>query len=139
MHERNLSDKEKIGYGSGSAASHIVFDNVMLYMMFFYTDTFGIPPDLSVRYFCWRICWMPFPIPVGGSSPTISAAAGANFGPGFCSTRSRSALPAFLPIARPISGLMAKRSTARSGRTDVAEYYGSLDSRWRDDVLRYLK
>jgi GPH family glycoside/pentoside/hexuronide:cation symporter len=38
-----LSVKEKIGYGLGDAASHIVFDNVMLYMMFFYTDIFGIP------------------------------------------------------------------------------------------------
>ena len=27
----------------GDAASHIIFDNVMLYMMFFYTDIFGIP------------------------------------------------------------------------------------------------
>ena len=38
-----LSVKEKIGYGLGDAASHIIFDNVMLYMMFFYTDIFGIP------------------------------------------------------------------------------------------------
>lgn len=38
-----LSKTEKIGYGLGDAASHIVFDNVMLYMMFFYTDIFGIP------------------------------------------------------------------------------------------------
>ncbi|MDI8841721.1 hypothetical protein MJI69_30465, partial [Salmonella enterica subsp. enterica serovar Anatum] len=37
------SVKEKIGYGMGDAASHIIFDNVMLYMMFFYTDIFGIP------------------------------------------------------------------------------------------------
>lgn len=38
-----LSVKEKVGYGLGDAASHIIFDNVMLYMMFFYTDIFGIP------------------------------------------------------------------------------------------------
>ena len=38
-----LSTKEKIGYGLGDAASHIVFDNVMFYMMFFYTDIFGLP------------------------------------------------------------------------------------------------
>ncbi|PQV89258.1 glycoside-pentoside-hexuronide family transporter [Cronobacter sakazakii] len=43
MSEQALSVKEKIGYGMGDAASHIVFDNVMLYMMFFYTDIFGIP------------------------------------------------------------------------------------------------
>ncbi|AWH87742.1 glycoside-pentoside-hexuronide family transporter [Limnobaculum parvum] len=43
MHNQILSKREKIGYGLGDAASHIVFDNVMLYMMFFYTDIFGIP------------------------------------------------------------------------------------------------
>lgn len=43
MSDGRLSVKEKIGYGLGDAASHIVFDNVMLYMMFFYTDIFGIP------------------------------------------------------------------------------------------------
>ncbi|MBL7635477.1 glycoside-pentoside-hexuronide family transporter [Atlantibacter hermannii] len=43
MSDQVLSVKEKIGYGMGDAASHIVFDNVMLYMMFFYTDIFGIP------------------------------------------------------------------------------------------------
>jgi GPH family glycoside/pentoside/hexuronide:cation symporter len=37
-----LSALEKIGYGLGDAASHIVFDNVMLFMTFFYTDIFGI-------------------------------------------------------------------------------------------------
>ncbi len=38
-----LSAREKIGYGLGDAASHIVFDNVMFYMTFFYTDIFGLP------------------------------------------------------------------------------------------------
>jgi len=38
-----LSRTEKIGYGLGDAASHIVFDNVMFYMMFFYTDIVGLP------------------------------------------------------------------------------------------------
>jgi GPH family glycoside/pentoside/hexuronide:cation symporter len=37
-----ISAREKIGYGLGDAASHIVFDNVMFYMMFFYTDIFGL-------------------------------------------------------------------------------------------------
>lgn len=37
MKSEVLSVKEKIGYGMGDAASHIIFDNVMLYMMFFYT------------------------------------------------------------------------------------------------------
>ena len=43
MDNTPLSAREKIGYGLGDAASHIVFDNVMFYMMFFYTDIFGLP------------------------------------------------------------------------------------------------
>ncbi|KAB8309577.1 hypothetical protein EH228_12850 [Erwinia endophytica] len=43
MSHQQLSIKEKIGYGLGDTASHIVFDNVMLYLMFFYTDIFGLP------------------------------------------------------------------------------------------------
>lgn len=42
MDKSQLSVQEKIGYGLGDAASHIVFDNLMMYMMFFYTDIFGI-------------------------------------------------------------------------------------------------
>lgn len=47
MKSEVLSVKEKIGYGMGDAASHIIFDNVMLYMMFFYTDILAFLPDLS--------------------------------------------------------------------------------------------
>jgi GPH family glycoside/pentoside/hexuronide:cation symporter len=43
MDNTPLSAREKIGYGLGDAASHIVFDNVMFYMPFFYTDIFGLP------------------------------------------------------------------------------------------------
>ena len=43
MDNQALSVREKVGYGLGDAASHIVFDNVMFYMMFFYTDIFGLP------------------------------------------------------------------------------------------------
>lgn len=43
MEPTPLSAREKIGYGLGDAASHIVFDNVMFYMAFFYTDVFRLP------------------------------------------------------------------------------------------------
>ena len=51
-----LSVKEKIGYGMGDAASHIIFDNVMLYMMFFYTDIFGIPAGFVGTMFLLAPC-----------------------------------------------------------------------------------
>lgn len=39
---QKLSVKEKFGFGLGDAASNIVFQMVLLYMLFFYTDVFGI-------------------------------------------------------------------------------------------------
>ncbi len=39
-----ISVKEKIAYGLGDTASNIVFQTVMLFLTFFYTDIFGIPP-----------------------------------------------------------------------------------------------
>ena len=38
-----LSFKEKVGYGLGDFAYNLVFSTLMLYLMFFYTDVFGIP------------------------------------------------------------------------------------------------
>ncbi|SHI16239.1 glycoside-pentoside-hexuronide (GPH):cation symporter [Ferrimonas marina] len=39
-----VSAKEKIAYGLGDTASNIVFQTVMLFLTFFYTDIFGISP-----------------------------------------------------------------------------------------------
>ncbi|WP_394133222.1 glycoside-pentoside-hexuronide (GPH):cation symporter [Shewanella maritima] len=50
-----ISTKEKIAYGLGDTASNIVFQTVMLFLTYFYTDIFGISPAfvgtmfLSVR------------------------------------------------------------------------------------------
>ncbi|QUI99461.1 hypothetical protein KCP74_06050 [Salmonella enterica subsp. enterica] len=47
-----LSVKEKIGYGMGVPPAHIIFDNVMLYMMFAIPIFFGIPASTLV-WACW--------------------------------------------------------------------------------------
>lgn len=39
-----LTVREKIAYGLGDTASNIVFQSVMLFLSFFYTDIFGISP-----------------------------------------------------------------------------------------------
>ena len=38
-----LSRREKVAYGLGDTASNIIFQTVMLFLAFFYTDIFGIP------------------------------------------------------------------------------------------------
>ena len=45
-----ISPKEKIGYGLGDTASNIVFQSVMMYLAFFYTDIFGISAAATVSY-----------------------------------------------------------------------------------------
>ncbi|MEH6581351.1 MAG: glycoside-pentoside-hexuronide (GPH):cation symporter [Halioglobus sp.] len=44
MAETRLSFKEKFSYGLGDTASNIVFQSVMMFLMFFYTDIFGLSP-----------------------------------------------------------------------------------------------
>ncbi|MCC5852432.1 MAG: MFS transporter [Alkalimonas sp.] len=39
-----LSKREKVAYGLGDTASNIIFQTVMLFLTFFYTDIFGISP-----------------------------------------------------------------------------------------------
>ncbi|CAD2225926.1 Inner membrane symporter [Pseudoalteromonas sp. 3J6] len=39
-----LSKKEKVAYGLGDTASNIIFQTVMLFLTFFYTDIFGVSP-----------------------------------------------------------------------------------------------
>ncbi len=41
-----LAVKEKIAYGLGDTASNIVFQTVMLFLSFFYTDIFGLSPAI---------------------------------------------------------------------------------------------
>ena len=41
-----ISVREKIAYGLGDTASNIVFQTVMLFLSFFYTDIFGISPAI---------------------------------------------------------------------------------------------
>ncbi len=42
MTSHKLSVVEKVGYGMGDAASNIVFQSVMMFLAFFYTDIFGL-------------------------------------------------------------------------------------------------
>ncbi|MCF7519813.1 glycoside-pentoside-hexuronide (GPH):cation symporter [Pseudoalteromonas sp. L21] len=41
-----LTTKEKVAYGLGDTASNIIFQTVMLFLTFFYTDIFGISPAI---------------------------------------------------------------------------------------------
>ena len=42
-----LPVREKIGYGLGDAASNIFFQTVNMFLLFYYTDVFGINPAVA--------------------------------------------------------------------------------------------
>ncbi|AUH01959.1 MFS transporter [Prodigiosinella confusarubida] len=46
-----ISSKEKIGYGMGDAASHIVFDSCVAILAYFYTDIYGLSPAIMGTIF----------------------------------------------------------------------------------------
>jgi GPH family glycoside/pentoside/hexuronide:cation symporter len=64
-----VSMKEKIGYGFGDAASNLFFKTFMMYLLFFYTDVFGLTAAaVGTMFFVTR--WMDALI-----EPAIGAAA----------------------------------------------------------------
>jgi GPH family glycoside/pentoside/hexuronide:cation symporter len=57
MTSQKLKLKEKIGYGFGDAASSIFWKLFSMYLMFFYTDIFGIPAALVGTMFLITRIW----------------------------------------------------------------------------------
>jgi GPH family glycoside/pentoside/hexuronide:cation symporter len=48
---------EKIGYGLGDAASNIFFQTVNMFLLFYYTDVFGINPAVAGTLFVLARFW----------------------------------------------------------------------------------
>ncbi len=103
MKSEILSVKEKIGYGMGDAASHIIFDNVMLYMMFFYTDIFGIPAGFVGTMFLLARALDAISDPCMGLLADRTRSRWGNFDPGCCLARCRLVSFVCWLIARRIS------------------------------------
>lgn len=108
MKSEILSVKEKIGYGMGDAASHIIFDNVMLYMMFFYTDIFGIPAGFVGTMFLLARALDAISDPCMGLLADRTRSRWGNSARGYCLARCRLVWSVYWPTARRISACMAK-------------------------------
>lgn len=102
MENEILSIKEKVGYGMGDAASHIIFDNVMLYMMFFYTDIFGIPAGFVGTMFLLARALDAISDPCMGLLADRTRSRWGN-GPGCCLAHCHLASSVCWPTARRIS------------------------------------
>ncbi|PIQ08015.1 MAG: MFS transporter [Ignavibacteriales bacterium CG18_big_fil_WC_8_21_14_2_50_31_20] len=55
--DQKLSFKEKVGYGLGDFAANIVFQTVMIFLMYYYTDIFGIPAAAVGTLFLLSRIW----------------------------------------------------------------------------------
>ncbi|MBC8181370.1 MFS transporter [candidate division KSB1 bacterium] len=54
---QKISIKEKIGYGFGDTASNLFFQTFMLFLLYFYTDIFGIPAAVAGTMFLLTRIW----------------------------------------------------------------------------------
>jgi GPH family glycoside/pentoside/hexuronide:cation symporter len=52
-----LPIREKIGYGLGDAASNIFFQTVNMFLLFYYTDVFGLDPKIAGTLFILARFW----------------------------------------------------------------------------------
>lgn len=57
MSEEKIHIKEKIGYGLGDTASNLFFQSFMLFLLYFYTDVFGIPAAAAGTMFLVTRIW----------------------------------------------------------------------------------
>jgi GPH family glycoside/pentoside/hexuronide:cation symporter len=55
--EEKISIKEKIGFGLGDTASNLFFQTFMLFLLYFYTDVFGIPAAVAGTMFLVTRIW----------------------------------------------------------------------------------
>ncbi|NMB83218.1 MAG: MFS transporter [Ignavibacteria bacterium] len=62
-----LSLKEKIGYSLGDTASNLFFQTFMLFLLYFYTDVFGLPAATVGTLFLITRIWDAFNDPIMGT------------------------------------------------------------------------
>lgn len=64
---QKLQIKEKVGYGLGDFAANIVFQTVMIFLMYYYTDIFGIPVAAVGTLFLLSRIWDAVNDPIMGA------------------------------------------------------------------------
>lgn len=65
--QEKLSLKEKIGYSLGDTASNLFFQTFMLFLMYFYTDVFGLPAATVGTMFLITRIWDTINDPIMGT------------------------------------------------------------------------
>ncbi len=62
-----LKFKEKVGYSLGDSAANFIFQSVMMFLLFFYTDVMGISPIIAGAIFLITRIWDAFNDPMMGA------------------------------------------------------------------------
>src|SRR3972149_11036250 len=63
---QKLSIREKIGYSLGDTASNLFFQTFILFLLYFYTDVFGITAKTAVTMFLVARVWDAINDPIMG-------------------------------------------------------------------------
>jgi GPH family glycoside/pentoside/hexuronide:cation symporter len=64
---QNISLREKVGYSLGDTASNLIFQTVLFFITYFYTDVFGIAPATLVTMFLITRIWDAVNDPIMGA------------------------------------------------------------------------
>jgi GPH family glycoside/pentoside/hexuronide:cation symporter len=64
---QNISLKEKIGYSLGDTASNLIFQTILFFITYFYTDVFGIAPATLATMFLITRIWDAVNDPIMGA------------------------------------------------------------------------
>ncbi|MBO8131015.1 MAG: MFS transporter [Candidatus Marinimicrobia bacterium] len=64
---QKLSIKEKVGYSLGDSAANFVFQAAMMFLMYFYTDVFGLPAGVAGTLFLLARMWDAITDPIMGA------------------------------------------------------------------------
>ena len=81
--EQKISFVEKIGYSLGDLAANLIFQTLMTFLAFFYTDVYKIPPNIASTIIFVGGMTGAFFNPIMGSLPTVLIHDGVNLDLGY--------------------------------------------------------
>ena len=69
---QNIPLTEKIGYSLGDTASNLIFQTILFFITYFYTDVFGIAPATLATMFLITRIWDAVNDPIMGAIAAVS-------------------------------------------------------------------
>ena len=98
-----ISVLEKIGYSLGDLSANLIFQTLMTFLAYFYTDVYRVPPAAASAIIFAGGMVGAFFNPVMGAIPTAPKPAGENSVPGFYGLQFHSGFLPFWHSVHPTS------------------------------------